>query len=102
MRRARPVIVLAAGAFAAGVLLGAGHGASPGYALADRFVTAWTHGDYASMYADIARSSQHTVAPSEFAATYRQALIEATVTHVKITGAAHGGAQGDVVVPVTV
>jgi peptidoglycan glycosyltransferase len=102
MRRARPVIVLAAGAFAAGVLLGAGHGAPPGYALADQFVTAWTHGDYASMYADIARSSQPEVAPSEFAATYRQALIEATVTHVKITGAAHGGAQGDVVVPVTV
>jgi peptidoglycan glycosyltransferase len=102
MRRARPVIVLAAGAFAAGVLLGAGHGAPPGYALADQFVTAWTHGDYASMYADIARSSQPEVAPSEFAATYRQALIEATVTHVKLTGAAHGGAQGDVVVPVTV
>jgi peptidoglycan glycosyltransferase len=102
LRRARPVIVLAAGAFAAGALLGAAHGAPPGYPLADQFVTAWTHGDYASMYADIARSSQRTIAPSEFAATYRQALIEATVKHVKIMGAAHGGAQGDVVVPVTV
>jgi penicillin-binding protein A len=102
LRRARPVIVLAAGAFAVGALLGAAHGAPPGYPLADQFVTAWTRRDYASMYADIARSSQRAVSPSEFAAAYRQALIEATVTHVKITGGAHGGAAGDVVVPVRV
>jgi peptidoglycan glycosyltransferase len=102
LRRARPVIVLAAGAFAVGALLGAAHGAPPGYPLADQFVTAWTRRDYASMYADIARSSQRAVSPSEFAAAYRQALIESTVTHVKITGGAHGGAAGDVVVPVRV
>jgi peptidoglycan glycosyltransferase len=102
LRRARPVIVLAAASFAAGALLGSAHGTPPGYVLADRFVTAWTRKDYASMYSDIARSSQHAVSPSEFAATYRQALIEATVTRVKMTGTAHEGAAGDVVVPVRV
>jgi cell division protein FtsI/penicillin-binding protein 2 len=102
LRRARTVIVLAAASFAVGALLGSAHGAPPGYALADQFVAAWTRRDYASMYSDIARSSQRAVSPSAFAATYRQALIEATATHVKMTGAAHGGAAGDVVVPVRV
>ncbi len=100
LRRARPVLVLAAAAFAAGVILGSGHGTPAGYALADRFVSAWTRGDYASMYADIARSSQRSTSPGEFASDYRQALITATVTRVEMTGNARGGPAGAVLVPV--
>jgi penicillin-binding protein A len=102
LRRARPVIVLAAAAFATGAILGADHGRPPGYAIAEQFVTAWTRHDYASMYSDIARSSQRAVSPTEFADAYRQAFVAATVTHVRIRGAANAGATGVVRVPVRI
>lgn len=102
LRRARPVLVLAAVAFAAGAVLGADHGAPAGYALADGFVEAWTKGDYASMYTDIAAASQSSTSVSEFADAYRQALITATATHVRMTGSARGAPGGEVEVPVRV
>ncbi|MGP0102772.1 MAG: penicillin-binding transpeptidase domain-containing protein [Solirubrobacteraceae bacterium] len=102
LRRARPVLVLAAVAFAAGAVLGAGHSAPPGYALADQFVTAWTRGDYVTMYSDIAASSRRSTSVGEFADAYREALTTATATHVRMTGAAHGAAGGAVAVPVRV
>ncbi|HTC71900.1 MAG TPA: hypothetical protein VK655_03360, partial [Solirubrobacteraceae bacterium] len=100
MRRARPVLVLAAAAFATGAILGADHGRPPGYAVAQRFVTAWTRRDYAGMYSDIARSSQRAISLSEFADAYRQALTTATVTSAKTMGAPSTGARGAVKLPV--
>jgi peptidoglycan glycosyltransferase len=102
LRRARPVLVLAAVAFASGAILGARHTAPAGYALADQFVTAWTKGDYASMYSDIAGSSRRGTSVSEFAQAYREALTTATAAHERISGATHGGPGAEVTVPVRV
>ena len=102
LRRARPVLVLAAVAFAAGAVLGARHTAPRGYALADQFVTAWTRREYAAMYSDIAASSQHAASVEEFARDYREALVTATAIHARIAGATRGGADGAVTVPVRV
>jgi hypothetical protein len=60
LRRARPVIALAALAFAIGVIAGAGHGASARDRLAARFLSAWTKGDYARMYLDLDAASRRT------------------------------------------
>ncbi|HTA34973.1 MAG TPA: penicillin-binding transpeptidase domain-containing protein [Solirubrobacteraceae bacterium] len=100
MRRARPVLVLAAAAFATGAILGADHGSPPGYAVAQRFVTAWARRDYAGMYSDIARSSQRAISLGEFTDAYRQALTTATVTSAKIMGAPSAAASGAVKLPV--
>jgi cell division protein FtsI/penicillin-binding protein 2 len=102
LRRARPVLVLAAVAFAAGAVLGARHAAPQGYALADQFVTAWSRREYAAMYTDIAASSRRTTSVDEFARAYSEALIAATATHAKIAGATRGAAGGEVTVPVRV
>jgi penicillin-binding protein A len=102
LRRARLAVVLAAVAFAIGAILGARHAPSPAYALADRFVTAWTHEDYVSMYSDIAASSRHSTSVSEFASAYQEALTTATATRLRMTGTAHGVAGGYVAVPVHV
>jgi hypothetical protein len=102
LRRARPVLVLAAVAFAAGAVLGARHTPPAADTLADRFVTAWTKGEYASMYTDIADSSRRSISVGEFADAYEQALRTATAAHVKMTGAAHRVAGGQVAVPVRV
>jgi peptidoglycan glycosyltransferase len=102
LRRARLAVVLAAVAFAIGAILGARHAPSPAYALADRFVTAWTHEDYVSMYSDIAASSRHSTSVSEFASAYQEALTTATATRLRMTGTAHGVAGGYVAVPVRV
>jgi peptidoglycan glycosyltransferase len=102
LRRVRPVFVLAAAAFATGALLGARHTTPAGYALADQFVTAWTKGNYASMYSDIAERSRRGTSVSEFAAAYREALTTATAAHERVSGAARGGPGGVVTVPVGV
>jgi penicillin-binding protein A len=102
LRRARPVLVLAAVAFVVGAVLGGRHPAPQGYALADQFVTAWTRREYAAMYTDIAVSSRRTTSIEEFARAYGEALITATATHAKIAGATRGGAGGEVTVPVRV
>ena len=70
LRRARPVFALAAVAFVIGAIVGARHAASPANALADRFVTAWTRGDYASMYSDLDAASRRATSAGEFAAAY--------------------------------
>jgi len=102
LRRVRPVLALAAVAFALGAIFGAQHAASPAYTLADQFVTAWTRGDYVTMYSDIDASSQRTTSASEFADAYRQALTTATATRLQITGKARSVADAGVAVPVRV
>jgi penicillin-binding protein A len=102
LRRATPVLALAVVAFAAGAALGAGHGASPAYTLADQFVRAWTRGDYATMYSDIDTTAQARTPVSEFASDYQQALRTATATATRIVGHARSLADGEVEVPVRV
>jgi peptidoglycan glycosyltransferase len=101
LRRALPVLALAVLAFAIGAVLGAGRGASPASRLATQFVTAWTHGDYRAMYADIDAASQRRTTPSRFAASFESALRTATATSLRLTGRVHrsGGLE---LVPVRV
>jgi len=100
MRRARPVLVLAAVAFAVGAIVGAPRKTSPGDALAAQFVRAWTRRDYTSMYSDIAASSRRATSVSEFANDYREALTTATATGAGLLGAARAARGGEVTVPV--
>ena len=101
-RRARLVFVLAALAFALGALLGASRSSSPANALAYRFVRAWTHHDYVSMYSDISPSARRSIAVTEFAAVYREAITTATATGLQVTGNARGASGHEVAVPVRV
>ena len=80
LRRARPVLVLAAVAFLLGAVVGANRGGSPAKALADRFVAAWARGDYPAMYAEIDGPAQRATSAGEFAQAYEQALTTATAT----------------------
>jgi hypothetical protein len=102
LRRARPVLAIAAVAFAIGAIVGAHSGTSPASALAERFVGAWTRGDYASMYADIDAASQRATPVSDFADAYRHALSTATAGRLLLRGRARSVAGGLLDVPVTV
>jgi peptidoglycan glycosyltransferase len=94
--------VLAAVAFVLGAVVGAQHGTSPDATLADQFLSAWTRGDYATMYTDIDASSQRAASVSEFANAYQQALTTATATGTRITGRARNVSGGGMAVPVRV
>ena len=83
VRRARPVMALAAVAFAIGVIVGANGGGSSSASLAGRFVAAWSHGDYAAMYAEIDAASRHSLSADQFASDYREAMRTATATSVR-------------------
>ncbi len=102
LRRARPVIALAAVAFASGAILGSHHGSSASAALAERFVKAWTQRDYAGMYADIDASARQRTTASSFAQTYERALSTATAEHLGVVGHARRVSGGQIAVPVRV
>ena len=102
-RRVRPLIVLAAGAFVVGAIVGAGHSyASPAPGVAARFAAAWAKGDYASMYGELAPVSRRAVSPSEFAQAYREALMTATAESERVVGSPQGAAGGVEVVATSV
>jgi Penicillin binding protein transpeptidase domain/NTF2-like N-terminal transpeptidase domain len=97
------VIAFALVAFAAGAIVGANHnGGSAADHLANGFVQAWTHEDYATMYSDLDAASQHAISISEFADAYRQALSTATATRMQIAGRTRDQSGARVVVPVRV
>jgi peptidoglycan glycosyltransferase len=102
VRRARPVLALAAVAFAIGVIVGANGGGSSSASLAGRFVAAWSHGNYAAMYAEIDDASRHSLSADQFASDYREAMRTATATSVRATGKPRGAPGGLVEVPVRV
>jgi peptidoglycan glycosyltransferase len=86
VRRARPVIALAAVAFAIGAIVGANSGPSAAGSLAGRFADAWAHGDYRAMYAEIDSSSRRALSATEFASAYAEAMRTATATRLKVVG----------------
>jgi peptidoglycan glycosyltransferase len=102
VRRARPVIAIAIVAFAIGAIIGANSGSSSSDALAQRFVAAWTHADYAAMYADVDSATHGALTPDAFAATYAEALRTATASSERVLGRPHSSAGGVVTVPVRV
>jgi peptidoglycan glycosyltransferase len=89
-------------AFAVGAVIGAHSGASPGVSLAERFVAAWTRGDYTTMYSDVDPAARRAVTPSRFAAAYEEALTTATASAMRVNGRARGQSEGTVAVPVRV
>jgi cell division protein FtsI/penicillin-binding protein 2 len=70
-------LVLAAGAFAAGMLAGASHVPAP-QRNADRFAAAWERGDFAAMYSELSAVERDRVRRGAFAAAYQRALHTAT------------------------
>jgi peptidoglycan glycosyltransferase len=102
VRRARPVIALAAVAFAIGAIVGANSGASPVDSFAEKFVREWAKAEYAAMYAGVDAGSRRSVSPDEFVSAYHEAMNTATATGVRVAGKAHHSADGIVTVPVRV
>ncbi len=96
------MIALAALAFVIGAIVGASHGPDAAHALAARFVTAWTRGEYVAMYGDIDASSKRETSPQELADDYEHALRTATATRLQATGKPRDISGGLVAVPVRV
>ena len=90
LRRARPMMALAAVAFTAGIVTGAAHSSSPStHRLAARFVAAWAHQNYSAMYADIDPAARRELSLSDFAQDYEQAAMTATATGRQVAGGPH-------------
>jgi hypothetical protein len=102
LRRAAPVLAFAAVAFVSGVIVGVHARTSPADALASRFVSAWAHGDYAALYANVDERTRRSMTASALAAAYQEALRTATASGVKVVGTPHGAGSGEVSVPVLV
>jgi len=102
MRRARPVIALAAMAFVIGVAVGSSSGGDSSDELAARFVAAWAGGHYASVYASLDRRSRREVSELQLAERCRHALRTATAIATRVTGHPRGISGGMIAVPVRV
>jgi peptidoglycan glycosyltransferase len=102
VRRARPVIALAAVTFAIGAILGAGSGPSAKDTLAEKFVAAWAKSDYTEMYAETDVASRHSLTADEFVSAYHAAMNTATATSLRVAGKARAAQDGLVAVPVKV
>jgi peptidoglycan glycosyltransferase len=102
MQRARPVIALAAVAFAIGAIVGGNSGSSPANTLAGGFVAAWAKGDYGPMYLDIDSSARRGLSADEFAFAYTEAMRTATATRLQVMGKPRSAPGGYVEVPVRV
>ena len=100
--RARPVIALAALAFVIGAIVGGNHSPDAAHALAARFVTAWTKGEYVAMYDDIDGLSKRETTPQKLADDCRHALRTATATRLQVTGKPRDASGGLVTVTVRV
>jgi peptidoglycan glycosyltransferase len=96
------MLALAAIAFVIGAIFGADRTGSAGQSAAVQFVHAWTHNDYARMYASVDAAAQREISPGAFAAAYRAAARIATTTSTTVAGAAHTEANGTIAVPVRV
>src|SRR4051794_5132080 len=77
-RHALPVVAIAAVAFIAGVVTGAGH-VSGEQRVVERFADAWRHGDYAGMWSQLTTAQKHAVSAGALTQAYRIARETATV-----------------------
>jgi cell division protein FtsI/penicillin-binding protein 2 len=93
---------MAAVAFTVGAVVGGNGGSNGKASLAERFVSSWTHADYASMYLDLDSTSRTATSASEFAQAYHAALATATATRERLAGPARERPGGIVEVPVRV
>jgi peptidoglycan glycosyltransferase len=101
LRRAVPAALLIAGAaLAAGLLLGAGPGRAE-RRTAERYASAWAHGDYPAMYRLLDDASRRRVTLTAFEDAERAATATATVRAATV-GAARDRSGGAVPVAVTI
>jgi penicillin-binding protein A len=97
-RRALPALAVALVAFAAGLVVGAGH--VPGeQRVAERFADAWRRADYAAMLDLITPEARRGQDAAGLAAAYRAAAATATATSYDIGRPEHAG--GAYLLPVT-
>jgi peptidoglycan glycosyltransferase len=94
-------MALAAIAFLVGAVVGTGHRGSAGQRLSEQFVSAWTRGDYATMYDDIDPVERRRVSASRFEAAYKQAARTATQSGLEVMGRARNE-SGEFVLPMRV
>jgi penicillin-binding protein A len=93
------VVLLAAGAFAGGLVAGGGH-ESKERRLAARFASAWERGDYAGMYAMLTPDAKAETSVRRFARLYNRAADTATLS--ELTAARpRAEREGTVTLPVT-
>ncbi len=96
LTRAAPLLAIAIGAFAVGVVVASGPGRAERH-LVSEYVSAWTRRDYPRMYALLSETSRRRITESGFAAAYRKAAAIATLNSVAWS---HIGARLDDVIPV--
>jgi penicillin-binding protein A len=99
-RRLAGAGVLAAVAFAAGAMVGAGSGPDA-RTVAERYVRAWEHGDWTAMYRELSPAARHRVSLARFAELHRAALATATAQGL-VAGRAERPRDGVVRVPIAV
>jgi peptidoglycan glycosyltransferase len=100
LRRLAPLLILAVGAFAGGLVAGGSHEPAE-RRLAARFLSAWERGDYAGMYSMLTLEAQQRTSITRFARAYRRA--ETTATTASLEAARPGTPRdGAVTVPVRV
>jgi peptidoglycan glycosyltransferase len=82
LRRLIPLLVLAAGAFAGGLVAGGFHEPSE-RRLAARFAAAWEREDYAAMHAMLTAQARAETSLRSFARQYRRARVTATLSRLR-------------------
>ena len=83
LRRLTPLLVLAVGAFAGGLVAGGRHEPSE-RRLANRFAAAWERGDYAAMHAMLTPAAREDLSPRRLGRAYRRASETATLEKLEI------------------
>jgi peptidoglycan glycosyltransferase len=82
LRRLVPLLVLAAGALAGGLVAGGSHVPAE-RRLATEFATAWEREDYAEMYAMLTPQARAETSLRRFARAYRRARVTATLSRLR-------------------
>jgi cell division protein FtsI/penicillin-binding protein 2 len=84
------------------VLIVSGGGTPPAQTLAQSYVDAWAHGNYATMYADLTPAQRNAMSLQGFVAPHNAALGTATATWITPGSAGSPSGNGTVSVPVRV
>ena len=97
VRRTAPLAILAFIAFIAGVVTGCP--GSPNRDAAERYVEAWSKGDYSGMHAELSTTSREAIPLERFITRYGESEAIATLDSISAEGAE--GSEEEAEVPVT-